>query len=126
MCVCAVAPSARAVMAAAKQEQPTLVQRAGAGLASLGMAATLMCGAPAIAGEFDIINTVSLVSWFICSSSHHPLDQRPSRMKCGEQNNSLSSQLTAHTHTHTGQAAMQLQCSIPAPLLHRACSPAAA
>jgi len=45
------------VMAAAKQEQPTLAQRAGAGLASLSMAATLMCGAPAIAGEFDIINT---------------------------------------------------------------------
>jgi len=51
-----------AVMAAAKQEQPTLAQRAGAGLASLSMAATLMCGAPAIAGEFDIINTVSVLS----------------------------------------------------------------
>jgi uncharacterized membrane protein YgcG len=45
------------VMAAARDNPPTLLQRAGAHVASLGMAATLLCGAPALAGEFDIINT---------------------------------------------------------------------
>lgn len=55
----AVRPARRTtrVMAAARDNPPTLLQRAGAHVASLGMAATLLCGAPALAGEFDIINT---------------------------------------------------------------------